>query len=391
KFGARGAGAGQFDSPLDVVVASADAHNGDLSHVPTMTISHPEGRLVGTVAYMSPEQAAGKPVDRRADIWAFGVLLFEMVTGRPLFAGDSIQELLVAILTREPALNGVPTHVRPIVERCLHRDPRRRWQSIGDVRLALEEGLIEVPTRPASPASSHLPWVLVAVLLLALSIGALLQVREAPAEERTSVHFAVPVPGGDSSAVNFAVSPDGRSLAIAATREGRRQLYVRSIDSTTARPIPDTEGANYPFWSPDSLQIGFFADKSLKRVAAAGGRVFTIAATTGLLGGAWNAAGSILFAQGSTLLVVDQAGGVPMPLLRPDLATPSNPQFLPGGRRFLYTQTGDDPTSEHQGVYVGSLDGAPPVRVIEERVKALYVPAVSGRGQATWCFVEAAC
>jgi serine/threonine protein kinase/Tol biopolymer transport system component len=358
----------------------ADVYKGDISKAPTMTISRQtEGILVGTVAYMSPEQAAGKPVDRRADIWAFGVLLFEMVTGRRLFAGDSVQELLVAILTREPSLDGVATGVRAIVERCLRRDPRRRWQSIGDVRLALEEGLIEVPSRPAVPASSRLPWVLVAVLLLALSTGALLRIREAPAR-RTSVHFAVPVPGGDSSTVNFAVSPDGRSLAIAATREGRRQLYVRAIDSVAARPIPDTEGADYPFWSADSLQIGFFADKSLKRVAAAGGRVVTITATTGSLGGTWNAAGSILFVQGSALQVVDHAGGVPMPVLRPDLAAPSNPQFLPGGRRFLYTQTGDDPTSEHQGVYVGSLDGAPSVRLIGERVKALYVPAVSGRG-----------
>jgi dipeptidyl aminopeptidase/acylaminoacyl peptidase len=306
-----------------------------------------------------------------------------MLTGRPLFAGDSVQELLVAILTREPVPDGVPPDVRPIVERCLHRDPRRRWQSIGDVRLALEEGLIEVPSRPASPASGPLPWVLVAVavLLLALSIGALLRVRGAPDEDRTSVHFAVPVPGGDSSTVNFSVSRDGRSLAIAATREGRRQLYVRSIDSTVARPIPDTEGADYPFWSPDGQQIGFFTEKSLKRVGASGGPVSTIVAMTGpTIGGTWNVAGQILFAEGSALQVVDQAGGMPMPVLRPELAAPSNPQFLPGGRRFLYTQTGDDPTSEHQGVYVGSLDGAPPVRVIGERVKALYVPAVSGRG-----------
>ena len=169
----------------------ADVYKGDISKAPTMTISRQtEGILVGTVAYMSPEQAAGKPVDRRADIWAFGVLLFEMVTGRRLFAGDSVQELLVAILTREPSLDGVATGVRAIVERCLRRDPRRRWQSIGDVRLALEEGLIEVPSRPAVPASSRLPWVLVAVLLLALSTGALLRIREAPAR-RTSVHFAV--------------------------------------------------------------------------------------------------------------------------------------------------------------------------------------------------------
>ena len=116
-----------------------------------MTISRSaEGVLVGTAAYMSPEQAAGKPVDRRADIWAFGAVLYEMVTGTRLIAGESIQELLVAILSREPSLDAVPPDVRPIVEKCLRKDPRRRWQSIGDVRLALEEGLTAVPARPVS-------------------------------------------------------------------------------------------------------------------------------------------------------------------------------------------------------------------------------------------------
>ena len=360
---------------------AAEPHSAEISQSPTMTISRSaEGVLLGTAAYMSPEQAAGKPVDRRADIWAFGAVLYEMVTGTRLIAGESIQELLVAILSREPSLDAVPPDVRPIVEKCLRKDPRRRWQSIGDVRLALEEGLTAVPARSVSPGSKRLPWILVAVLLLALSIVALLQFRESPSE-RESVQFAVPVPGGDAFTVNFALSPDGKSLAIAATRDGRRQLYVRPIDSTTARAIPDTDGADYPFWSPDNLQIGFFADKALKRVAAAGGQVFTVAEIgSGSLGGTWNSAGTILFASGAALHVVDQKGGTPTRALTPESADASNPQFLPGGRRFLYTQTAQDTKGEHQGVYVGSLDGTPPVRLLGERVKALYVPPASGRG-----------
>jgi serine/threonine protein kinase/Tol biopolymer transport system component len=360
---------------------AADPHSAEISQSPTMTSSRSaEGVLLGTAAYMSPEQAAGKPVDRRADIWAFGAVLYEMVTGTRLIAGESTQELLVAILSREPSLDAVPPDVRPIVEKCLRKEPRRRWQSIGDVRLALEEGLTAVPARSVSPGSKRLPWILVAVLLLALSIVALLRFRESPSE-RESVQFAVPVPGGDAFTVNFALSPDGKSLAIAATRDGRRQLYVRPIDSTTARAIPDTDGADYPFWSPDNLQIGFFADNALKRVVVASGQVFTVAEISGgSLGGTWNSAGTILFASGSALHAVDQKGGPPTRALTPESADPSNPHFLPGGRRFLYTQTAQDTKGEHQGVYVGSLDGTPPVRLLGERVKALYVPPDSGRG-----------
>ena len=138
---------------------------------------------------MSPEQAAGKAVDRRADIWAFGAVLYEMLTGTRLFVGDSIQELLVAILSREPSLDGVPADVRPVVEKCLRKDPRRRWQSIGDVRLALEEGLTAVPAQSVSPGSKRLPWILVAALLLALSIVVALRFLDTPSE-RTGVQFA---------------------------------------------------------------------------------------------------------------------------------------------------------------------------------------------------------
>lgn len=203
----------------------------DVSLSPTEIVGRTrEGLVVGTAAYMSPEQVSGRLADRRADIWAFGVVLYEMVTGKRPFEGDSIAELFAAILTKDPVLDAVPAHLRPIVEKCLRKDPRRRWQSIGDVRLALEEGVAIQPSANTYATSARARWTVAAAALLIVALVGLAAVyfRESPSEGQTA-RFEVPIPGGDAADVNFALSPDGKTLAITAVQNGRRNLYVRRL------------------------------------------------------------------------------------------------------------------------------------------------------------------
>jgi Tol biopolymer transport system component/tRNA A-37 threonylcarbamoyl transferase component Bud32 len=355
----------------------------DVSHSPTVTIgATAEGVAIGTAAYMSPEQAAGRPVDGRTDVWAFGVVLYEMVTGRLPFRGDSAPELLAAIFSEAPALDGVPPPARPVIEKCLRKDPRRRWQSIGDVRLALEEGLAvhDLPPRAGDRRLVMALAVVAAILLAAVALLVSGQFR-ASQPERLAARFTVPIPGGDASNVNFAVSPDGKNLAITALTDGKRHLYVRAADSLTAKLIPDTEGANYPFWSPDGTRIGFAVDRKLRTVGTSGDAAFTLVDDVGgtFYGASWHSNGTILFA-GQGLRSVDQSGGSPVDLLVRDRGNPSHPQFLPDGRAFLFTQADPRDASVNQGIFVGFIDGSPPRRLLDDRSKAEYVPPPAGDG-----------
>jgi hypothetical protein len=294
---------------LDFGLARAGALGGaegslpSLSHSPTLAAhGTAAGVILGTAAYMSPEQARGKSVDRRADIWAFGVILWEMLTGRRLFAGETVSDTLAAVLRAElewKELPALPPALDRLLRRCLARDPKARLHDVADARLEIADALAAKPESAGVPAPSPagrralLPWALAAALAVAatgLGIVAAGHLRERPEVVRFEVH---PPANAEFQLVSnrpgpVVVSPDGRSLAFSAVSEGQTRLFVRGLDATEARPLAGTEGAEYPFWSPDSRSLGFFASDKLKRVEAAGGPPLTLCGVQQGKGGSWS-------------------------------------------------------------------------------------------------------
>jgi eukaryotic-like serine/threonine-protein kinase len=251
---------------LDFGLATVSLPSSGESHAatnsPTLTMSPTSaGMILGTAAYMSPEQARGQSVDRRADIWAFGVLLYEMLTGQQLFQGSTISDILAAVLKVEPDLNAAPVQVRPLLECCLQKEPKKRLQAIGDWDLLLNAGAGHF--RPEAPRVGHgrpLPWIVAMVLGAAAFALGFIHFREKP-QVAAPVRFQIPMPEKVTLAGGaFSLSPDGRLLVFAAVgSDGTRRLFVRALDSLEARPLPGTEGAGIypPSWSPDSRFIGF--------------------------------------------------------------------------------------------------------------------------------------
>ena len=244
-----------------------------------------DGRILGTPAYMSPEQARGQPVDKRTDIWAFGCVLFEMLSGQRVFDGATGTDTLAAVLQREPDWSALPPNtpasVRRLLERCLQKDPRKRLHDIADARIELDDvdrlgGVLDVAPRLRHcivPASGSAGFV-ASVLGVAFSAMALLYLRDARSTQTDLVEFSIaPVEPSryTGTAPEFAISPDGRHVAFAATTQGVPTLWVRSLATLTQRSIPGTEGAQNPFWSPDSGSLGFFASGQLKKVRVTGG------------------------------------------------------------------------------------------------------------------------
>ena len=243
------------------------------------------GVILGTAAYMAPEQAKGRTVDKRADIWAFGVVVYEMLTGRRLFAAEDVSETLAAVLTRTVDLTAMPAAMPPRVQRllarCLDRDPRMRLRDIGEARVEIDKAIAgasdgaaggATPTNPESRTTNPvraLVWVAVAaVVILALAIPAALSFRRA-APERTLSRLELATPP-TSDLVSMALSSDGRQIAFVAAGDGGPKLWVRRFDQAAAAALPGTDGAAYPFWAPDGRAIGFFADGKVKRVDLSG-------------------------------------------------------------------------------------------------------------------------
>jgi len=389
-----------------------------LSESPTLTadVRTVAGAILGTAAYMSPEQARGKPVDKRADVWSFGVLLGEMLTGRALFSGDTVADIIAAVVTKEPNLEALPATtpegVRRLLGRCLRKDPRTRWPDIGAARLELEDALAGTGTeadapaavgRQAQPARRRLTlerWVWAAVVLAlagVASLSILLRPTEAP-EARPAFYSTFDMPEG-VTLTDFnplAVSPDGRSIVFAGRfPDGTAQLWTRLLGAPDVpRELPGTAGAGQPFWSPDSASIGFFAGGELKRVSPASGIVQGICAlppNSRRPAGTWGSEGTIVFSLGngtSGLYTVSATGvGEATPLTTPDERTDHWwPHFLPDGRRFLFESYGLPDSAgrypENTGVYVGSLD-AP-----DERRRLLPVPMRARYGSGHLLFVQ---
>ena len=337
---------------------------------PTLSFAATQaGVILGTAAYMSPEQARGKPVDKRADIWAFGVVLHEMLTGKQVFSGETVSDTLAAVITKEPDWEALPAsaalRIRQLLHRCLTKDAKQRLRDIGEARIAIEETLsgasdvatglvpsVGQPQEPAlsavkgSPLQRALPWALAAVFLLGAIVSSVSYWRLAPApappivseiespeQTRFGLYLGAPV-----------ISPDGHTLALAAvdlTGKRKTMLWVRSLDSPIARPLPGTEGASDAFWSPDNRSLGFFADDKLKTIEASGGPAVVVADAPREGGGSWNRDGTILFVPdyAKGIYQVSASGRTPAPVILPDTSKSwfyAGPRFLPDGEHFLY-------------------------------------------------------
>jgi Tol biopolymer transport system component len=325
------------------------------------------GTIVGTPAYLAPEQLKEQAADERSDIWAFGCLLFELLTGTRAFAGDTVAETTAAILDRDPDWPRLPAEtpgeIRRLLARCLRKDAAQRLRHIGDARLALEEAASGEPPPGGLPAAPHAPpavwglrrWWLAAALLLFL-LGGLaawswLQRSAAPPAAPARLTAGLPpgvsVTRGPGIASSVALSPDGRTLVIAGTDANGQRLYRRTLDRLEATPMAGTEGGSSPFFSSDGAWVGFFADRRVKRVPAGGGAAVDIAAAPGYPDGAsWGADDRIVFTYGarSPLQVVSADGGNAEPLTRLDAEAGelnhADPQFLPDGQTLLFVSGG---------------------------------------------------
>ena len=344
------------------------------------------GMILGTAAYMAPEQAKGKTVDKRADVWAFGVVLFEMLTGTRAFEGEGIADTLGNVMKVDPDWQRLPASIPPrvgqVVRACLQKNPRQRIDSAQDVRLALDgafETAASQTTTTASASRERRPLIAalaVAVLgLIALAVPAVRHLRETPTPAPPETRLEIATPAA-SDLVSFALSPDGRQIVFVASGDGASRLWVRPLETTAAKPLAGTDGASYPFWSPDSRSIGFFADSKVKRLDLSGGAPQTLASASALArGGAWSANGVILFAPYTTgpLSRVPAGGGdvVPVTTIGAGQAGHRFPQFLPGGRQFLLYATG---SAETAGIYFGSRDAAAVTRVTAADTAGAYAP-----------------
>ena len=363
---------------------------------PTLSLEMTQaGMILGTAAYMSPEQAAGKAVDKRADIWSFGVVLYEMLAGKRLFDGETISHTLADVLRAPIDLATLPAatppHVRALLGRCLDRDVRTRLRDIGEARVAIGQAATAAPEPASTPTRpGRLPSILAAAALVLAAAGwGLFLLRPQPPAPG-SIRFPLTAPdlaiGGANAAVPDVVpSPDGRSIVFVASAPGATpMLWLRSMNSTDVRRLDRTEGADLPFWSPDSQSIGFFADDKLKVIPAAGGTVTSLCDVTragaapGALGATWGPDGSIIFSPGPgvPLLRVSSSGGRAVPATALDVAggeaAQAWPQFLADGRHVLYISGNMD--ANKTGIYVQELGSSKRNLVLRTASRAAWAP-----------------
>jgi serine/threonine protein kinase/Tol biopolymer transport system component len=358
-----------------------------LSMLPTTPPITQQGSILGTFQYMAPEQLEGQDADTRTDIFAFGGVLYEMLTGHKAFDGKTHASLIGAIMHAEPTplttLHALtPRALERAVRKCLAKPAEARWQSAADLEDELRwvaetsaTALTGVGASAARAGHVRLAWTLVAVtgfVSVVLSIPAFLHLRERPANA-SEMRLEIATPA-TSQPLHFALSPDGSRLVLVASAGGVQQLWLRSLATTTAQPLSGTVGAEYPFWSPDSRSIGFFAGGKLKRTDLFGGPPQIVADAAGGRGGAWNDDGTILFAptNASPLFRVAAAGGPPVVVTKLDLPRQGShrfPQFLPDNRHFLFFSQGNP---AGQGIYLGSLDGSEATRLTPADAAGAY-------------------
>ena len=366
-------------------VAATTSSSGDRS--PTFTIHMTEaGMILGTASYMAPEQARGKATDKRADIFAFGVVLHELITGHRLFGGEDVGEILAKVIRDEPDLSDAPPSVQRLLSECLQKDPRKRLRDIGDVWRLLDG--VAAPATTVVSVEKHRKfqwlWPAIAALFLATT-GALAFVHfREKAPVLTPMRFEMALPA-KSSLTTFAISPDGRKLVFNVRgANGRNTLWLRTMDSLEARELPETDGAYLdPAWSPDSQSIAFMANFNLKKIDVSGGTPQTLASMSNpATGVSWGRDDVILFGSAGVINRIAASGGEVTPVTAIDSQHgeqgQGRPFFLPDGKHFLYFRLMGD----RSGLYTGSLDAKPSeqtkTRLLDTPGGAVYVTSTSG-------------
>ena len=366
--------------------ADESGASGSSPNSPTLTMSPTQaGMILGTAAYMSPEQARGKPVDKRADVWAFGVVLYEVLTGRQTFTGETVTDVLASVVKEQPSLDRLPGRVRAIVERCLQKDPRQRWQAIGDVRVEIEalladpRGVLAAEDQRTAPRPLWKRAIpVLAAVLLSLITGVMVW-RFKPSVPLTVTRFIVPLGEGQGffgSRIGIAISPDGTQVVYVSNA----RLYLRSMAELEARAIPGSEEARAttPSFSPDGRSIAFFAaaDSTLRRIAVSGGATVTICPAGNPWGMTLGDEG-IVFGEGNQgILRVSPNGGKPELLaavMNNELV--AHPQILPGGQAVLFSATKGVNTWDKGQIVAQTLKSGTRKTLIDGGSAAVYVPA----------------
>ena len=382
-----------LDFGLAAVAQASAAGPADPLSSPTLTMRATQiGVIMGTAAYMSPEQASGKPVDKRADVWSFGVVVWEMLTGGRLFEGETISHTLADVLRAGIDLgklpNDTPSAIRNLLRRCLDRDIRKRLRDIGEARIILEEPMEEaapgaVPQTQKRANRQWIPWTLFGIAILA---GGLAYFGRETTQAGPVTWTIPPPPDTAFSGLGGpAVSPDGNCIAFVATTSRVAHVWIRSLDNLQSRPLAGTEGASSVFWSPDGKTLAFSAGGKLKRVPAEGGVGQVICDVSSPRGGSWSKDGMIVFAPNvqTNLYRVSASGGDPVPVTTLDPSGAENshrwPQFLPDGKRFLYYARTGNPAES--GIYAGWADPAKRSDrklILKTGSNAMYAPPPEG-------------
>lgn len=387
---------------LDFGLAKAlegDAASPDISSSPTISrMATQAGIILGTAAYMSPEQAKGKSVDRRADIWAFGCVLYEMLTGKMTFSGETVTDTLAAVIRAEPDWSllpkHTPAHVRVLLQRCLRKDPKQRLRDIGDARIALEEVLSGVAKEqvvsagPSPPVWRRvLPWAVAAFCaLLTAGLAAYLYFGPHMEIATTNTMLDVSLPDGVSivtrDSPNVALSPDGKEIVFMGTKGNASQLYSRSLDQPDAKPLAGTEDGVSPFFSPDGKWIGFFADGKLKKIPVDGGTAQILADTPNQRGGSWAPDGTIIFSPeyAAGLMEISESGGQPLQIIAPDQSKGERtyrwPNVLPNGKGVIFTDGMSNSAASYDDAEIVVYSfRTKKIRVLTHGDMAVYSPA----------------
>ena len=383
-----------LDFGLAKLVAPVDSSQNQ-TDVPTRKQHTDPGTILGTVGYMSPEQAAGSPVDHRSDVFSLGAVLYEMLAGERAFVRPSAIETLNAIIKEEPPEFAAGFNISPglqsIVRHCLEKKRELRFQSAGDVAFALEtlsgasqstSGLVVPPVSKFN--REHLAWGIAIILFLATITSVLLYFRRTPASAYTTRFLIFPPEKSNFVGLDLAhpvaISPDGTKLVLTVNSGGQRQLWLRPLDSLTAQPLANTEGAQNPFWSPDGRYIGFFAGGKLKKIPATGGLPAVLCdAAPNANSGTWNSEDTILFTVGQNdkgIFRISAAGGEPTQVMKPDPEQHEAyrfwPFFLPDGRHFLFVAGKRE--RRETAVYVGSIDTTETRELMKIDSRVVYAP-----------------